>query len=150
MHELAAGELPLDGGRQRLVDGGHVDEARGAGEVLRQDLRHQHGDELGVLLERRVRVPVAAGAGDADLLAVLLDVGGDEDQRKIWVVVVVLQVGNRIADALGEVAVLGFGEALVLEDDDAVLVEEVAQLLDLGFRRLGGVDAGHAATDIER
>ena len=71
-------------------------------------------------------MPVAAGAGDADLLAVLLDVRGDEDQREIGVVVVLLQVGNRVAEALGELAVADFVKVLVLEDDEAVLVEEVA------------------------
>ena len=71
-------------------------------------------------------MPVAAGAGDADLLAFLLDVRGDEDQREFGVVIVVLQVGDRVADALGELAVGGFVEVLVLEDDQAVAVEQVA------------------------
>ena len=78
-------------------------------------------------------MPVAAGAGDADLLAFTLDVRGDEDQREFGVVIVLLQVGNRVADALGEIAVGLLVKVLVLEDDQAVLVEQVAQLLDLVF-----------------
>jgi len=81
--------------------------------VAREDLRHQHGDGLRLRLEGSVRVPVAPRSGHADLLAVRLDVGGDEDQRKVGMVIVGLQVGNGRAEAFGEVAIFRFGDRLV-------------------------------------
>ena len=74
-------------------------------------------------------MPIAAGARNADLLAVLLHVRGDEDQRKFGVVIVGLQIRNREPEMFREIAILRIRDRLVLEHDQPVFVEEVFELM---------------------
>src|SRR6185437_10897144 len=86
-------------------------------------------------------------AGDADLFAVLLDVGRDEDQRKFGMMISGLQIWHGKAEAAGEVAILLLSRHLLLEHDQAVLVEKILDLVQLSGAEFIGIDAKYAATD---
>jgi hypothetical protein len=84
VQELDAGEPVLGGLGQRRIDRGHVDELGAARMAAGQNLGHQHGENFRLLLERRVRVPVAASTRDADRLAVTFDVGETNQPNSGW------------------------------------------------------------------
>lgn len=75
--------------------------------------------------------------------------GRDEDQWILRVVVILLEVGNWVSHAVGEIAVLLLRKGLVFENDQAVFVEKVFDLEVLAGAEGLGIDPMNAAPDIE-
>src|SRR6516162_657202 len=90
-------------------------------------------------------MPISAGSCHPDLSAVLFDVGRHKNERKIWMVIILLEIGNGKAKTIGEIAIFFITEILLLEHDQPVLAEQVLQLPDCLRRRLFGIDRVDAA-----
>jgi hypothetical protein len=87
----------------------------------RQFLRMQQRAEAGLGLVRDVRVPVDARVAQTDGLAVLLDVGDDQDLGVVLQLELVQHVDLERAEAAAEIDVLGGRDLLVAEHQHVVI-----------------------------
>src|SRR5690606_14585971 len=105
----------------------------------------------------QVRVPELAGITQADRLAVLDDVGNDEDFRVAGQQELAQHVDLQLTEAAAEVDVLLRGQVLVAEHHHAVFQVGLVDAGEIGVvERLGEVDAdyfsaqhGIEGTDLE-
>ncbi len=72
-----------------------------------------------------------------------LDVRRYEDQWKVGMVIVFLDIGYRVADRAGEFAQRLFAERLIFYSDDLVAIKQLLDLLDR--RRMLGIKANDTA-----
>ena len=72
-------------------------------------------------------MPETSRAGHADFLAILRDIRGHEDLWVVRVVIVVLEVDLGTAELVCEIHVLRIGQALILEEQELVTVDQLPE-----------------------
>ena len=91
--------------------------------------------QAGQFLVRNVRMPVLAGIAQADRLAVLDDVGDDEDLGVVGQVELMQHVDHQAAEAAAEIDVLPRRDALVAEHQQVVVQVRLVHALEIGGRQ---------------